>query len=124
MVNSTLSKTKSYSKILKLQFYLQWALRNVSCNFCKTPKVVLIKSNSHHQKQPPEMFFKKGALKISLNSQENSCARDSFLIMFLIINVIKKETLAQVFSCEFCEIFNNTFFSQNTSGGCFCIISN
>ena len=28
-------------------------------------------------------------------------------------NFIKKETLAQVFSCEFCEI------SKNTSGGCF-----
>ena len=25
-------------------------------------------------------------------------------------NVIKKETLAQVFSFEFCEIFKNTFF--------------
>ena len=25
-------------------------------------------------------------------------------------NFIKKETLAQVFSCEFCEIFKNTFF--------------
>ena len=24
-------------------------------------------------------------------------------------NFIKKETLAQVFSCEFCEIFKNTF---------------
>ena len=23
---------------------------------------------------------------------------------------VKKESLAQVFSCEFCEIFNNTFF--------------
>ena len=23
---------------------------------------------------------------------------------------MKKETLAQVFPCEFCEIFNNTFF--------------
>ena len=30
--------------------------------------------------------------KISQNSQENNC------------NFIKKETLAQVFSCEFCEI--------------------
>ena len=29
---------------------------------------------------------------------------------------IKKETLAQVFSCEFYEI------SKNTSGGCFCIL--
>ena len=27
-------------------------------------------------------------------------------------NFIKKETLAQVFSCEFCEIFKNTFPSR------------
>ena len=27
-------------------------------------------------------------------------------------NFIKKETLAQVFSCEFCEIFKNTFFDR------------
>ena len=30
-------------------------------------------------------------------------------------NFIKKETLAQVFSCEFCEISKNTFFTD-TSG--------
>ena len=28
-------------------------------------------------------------------------------------NLIKKETLAQVFSCEFCEIFKNTFFTEH-----------
>ena len=28
-------------------------------------------------------------------------------------NFIKKETLAQVFSCEFCEIFKNTFFIEH-----------
>ena len=27
-------------------------------------------------------------------------------------NFIKKDTLAQVFSCEFCEIFKNTFFTE------------
>ena len=26
---------------------------------------------------------------------------------------IKKETLAQVFSCEFCEISKNTFFTEH-----------
>ena len=31
----------------------------------------------------------------------------------------EKETLAQVFSWEYCEIFKNTFFSKNTSVGCF-----
>ena len=39
------------------------------------------------------------------NSQENPCARVSFYC-----NFIKKETMAQVFSCEFCKIFKNTFF--------------
>ena len=28
----------------------------------------------------------------------------------LLCNFINKETLAQVFSCEFCEIFTNTYF--------------
>ena len=28
---------------------------------------------------------------------------------------IKNETLAQVFSCEFCEIFKNTFFIEQLS---------
>ena len=44
---------------------------------------------------------KKVFLEISQNSQENTCASVSFLM--------KKETLAQVFSCEFCEISKNTF---------------
>ena len=28
-------------------------------------------------------------------------------------NFIQKETLAQVFSCEFCEIFKNIFFTEH-----------
>ena len=40
---------------------------------------------------------KKVFLEISQNSQKNTC------IFF------NKETLAQVFSCEFCEISKNTF---------------
>ena len=50
-------------------------------------------------------------LEISQNSQENTCARVSILIKF-----IKIDTLAQVLSCEFCEISKNTFsylFSKN-----------
>ena len=30
-----------------------------------------------------------------------------------VCNFIKKETLAQVFSCEFCEISNNTFSTEH-----------
>ena len=28
-------------------------------------------------------------------------------------NFINKKTLAQLFSCEFCEIFKNTFFTEH-----------
>ena len=53
---------------------------------------------------------KKVLLEISQNSQENTCARVSFLIKLQAsCNFIKKETLAQVFSSEFCEISKNTF---------------
>ena len=30
-------------------------------------------------------------------------------------NFIKKETLAQLLCCEFCEIFKNTFFTEHTT---------
>ena len=30
-----------------------------------------------------------------------------------VCNFIKKETLAQVFSCEFCEISKNAFFTEH-----------
>ena len=55
--------------------------------------------------------LKKTFLEISQNSLGNTCARVSFLIKLLAsaCNFIKKETLAQAFSCEFCESSKNTF---------------
>ena len=54
-------------------------------------------------------------LEILQNSQENTCARVSFLIKLqaLAFNFIKKETLAQVFSCEFWEISKDTDFKEH-----------
>ena len=56
------------------------------------------------------MFCKKLFLELLQNSQENTCAR-VFILMKLqeACNFIKIETLAQVFSCEFCKISKNTF---------------
>ena len=44
-----------------------------------------------------------------------TCARVSFSIKLQAsaCNFIKKEALAQVFSCEFCKIFKNTFFIEH-----------
>ena len=60
------------------------------------------------------MFCKKVFLEILQNSQENTCARVSFLIKLQAdaCNFIEKETLAQLFSCEFYEISKNTFFHR------------
>ena len=64
------------------------------------------------QSSHPEVFCKKKVfLKISQNSQENTCARVSFLIK-LQFGFIKKEALAQVFSCEFSEISKDNFFHR------------
>ena len=50
-------------------------------------------------------------LEISQKSQENTSVRVSFLIKLKALGV--EETLAQVFSCEFCKISNNTFFTEH-----------
>ena len=51
---------------------------------------------------------KKVFLEISQNSQENTCVK------LKTCNFIKKETLAQLFACEFCEI-SKSIFSDSTS---------
>ena len=49
-------------------------------------------------------------LKTLQNPQENTRVRVSFLKRSQFVNFVKKETLAQVFSCEFCEVFKNILF--------------
>ena len=55
--------------------------------------------------------IKKVFLEILLNSQETPVPEPC--------NFIKKETMAQVFFCEFCEISKNTFSCRTTLGACF-----
>ena len=64
---------------------------------------------AHVKTNSTEFINRKGH-----HSQENTCARVSFLIKLQAeaCNFIKKETLAHVFSCEFCEIFKNTSFAE------------
>ena len=63
------------------------------------------------------VLLKKVFLKISQNSQENNCARISFLIKLhaLACNFIKKATLSKMLSCEFWGIFKNILL-QSTFG--------
>ena len=61
------------------------------------------------------VLWKKVFLKILQNSLENTCARVSLLkkLQAFGCSFIKKETLVQVFSCEFRETFKNTFFTED-----------
>ena len=52
----------------------------------------------------PEVFCKMVFLETPQDWQENTCARVSFSI--------KKETLTQMLSCQFCEVSKNTFFHR------------
>ena len=63
--------------------------------------------------------MKKVFLKVSQNSQKNTCVRVSFLIKLQTLgNFIEKEALTQVFSYKIWEIFMNTFL-YNISHGYF-----
>ena len=57
----------------------------------------------------PELFYKKVILKVSKNSQENSCAQVSFSRIFN-----KNEVLAQGVFVNFA----NLVWRQNTKGEC------
>ena len=63
------------------------------------------------QKQLPVIFYKNrsGALKNLAKFTGKHLCHSLFLKK---IFFIKKETLAQVFSIEFCKIFKNTFFTK------------
>ena len=70
--------------------------------FCKRFSAVVVRRCS----------VTKVFLEISQNSQENICARNSFLI----------KSLAQMFSCEFCETSINTFFTERLRWLLLCIL--
>ena len=60
-----------------------------------------------------EVFCRKGVLKIFCKIHGKTPVLESlFFFEPQACNFIKKETLVQMFSCEFCEIFKNTFFHR------------
>ena len=67
--------------------------------FRKSLKILTSFTRSSHRR----CSVKKVVLRNFAKFIGKLCARDSFLI----------KSLAQVFSCKFCEISKNTFFTQN-----------
>ena len=62
-----------------------------------------------------ELFYQKGVPRnfAKLTGKHLCQSLLSVKLQAQACNFIKKETLAQVFSCEFCESFQNTFFMKH-----------
>ena len=76
--------------------------------FYKKVIVYLALSETNSEAAVRRCSTKKVVLKISQNSQENTCVG-----VCLTWNFTKTETPTQLFYCEFCEIFKNTFFIKH-----------
>ena len=82
---------------------------------CQKQKSICILKDLIDRSSHRKCSVRKGVfLEISQNSRENTCVSVSILIKFQasVCNFIKKDTLTQVFSSEFCEISKNTFFTE------------
>ena len=67
------------------------------------------------QKQSPEVFCKKGVLiNFAKLTGKHLCQSLFFNQVAGLLQLIKKETLTQVFSFEFCQISKNNFFSRTS----------
>ena len=67
------------------------------------------------QKEPPEVLCKKGYFRNFAKFTGKHLCQSHFFnkVAGQACNFIKKEALVQVFSCEFCEISTNTFFTEH-----------
>ena len=95
-------------------FYILWH----SCQFIlfniilspETGTILVIKVRQFSKKRLPQAVVQRCSVKkVLLETSQNSaklCLRPQAC------NFIKKDTLAQVFSREFCEISKNTFFQR------------
>ena len=80
------------------------------------------------QKQPLEVFCKKGVLKTFVNFTGKHLRWNLFFIKLQTFSptTLLKETPTQVLSCEICESFNNNYFEEHlrTTASVFRVQSN
>ena len=101
MLESLFDKFAGLTPVLKniCQWLLLYCTRTTRCYLSVLPFI------EHLQKQPLEVFCEK---KVFLESSLKDC------------NFIKKETLAQVFSSEFCEVSKYRRSCRTHTDDCFC----
>ena len=78
-------------------------IQSIYGNILSRKTCVLFSSYIAYQKHPSEVFRKKDVLKNLANFTGKHLYRSLFLI----------KTLTQVFSCEICKNFKNTYFEKH-----------
>ena len=117
-INSFNSKLK---KLINVQIIIFYSSSNA---LGSSDKSVQIKDFKHHifigmssflRNSHRSCSIRKGVLRNSTKFTGKHLCQSLFLIKLQVsaCNFIKKETLAQVFFCEFCEISKNTFFIEH-----------
>ena len=74
-----------------------------------------------YRSTPPEVVSKKGVLRNFSKFEGKHLCQGLFLSK---VGDLLKESLAQVFSCEFCEISKNIFFTENLRTTTSALITN
>ena len=113
-------KLRIWSHLLKKSFMENFTLWDIGTAYCYG------KNKQRYQTDDilefciyPEIFCNKNVLRnfdkftgkhLCWSFFFNKVATSVAGCRFSACNFIKKETLAQTFSCEFCKIFKNTFF--------------
>ena len=71
------------------------------------------------QKQPPKVFYKKDVLKNFAKFTGKHLCQSLFFNKVTGRNFMKRETLAQVFSCELFRNFSERLFYRTPPSDCF-----
>ena len=77
---------------------------------------MIIRLLTSRQKQLPEVFYEKVVLVNFAKFTGKHLCQNLFFNKVAVLRpagLLEKETLAQVFSCEFCEINKNNFFTEH-----------
>ena len=120
----------NYLKITSKQLFIEkeTPTRLVSCEFYEIFKSIFFyRAPLVVHKHPPEVFYKKRCSQKFHNIHRKTTVPESLFKQSCRpqpCNFIKKETLAQVFACEFCKVsYRTTFFLQNTFGRLLLVVA-
>ena len=95
--------------------FLNFFAKFIGKHLCGSPFLIMLQAFSLKEAPAPKFCCRfLQILKQQVYLQNNSGRLLQYRLISIKIQIVfKKETLAQVFSCKFCEISKNTFFTEH-----------